>query len=320
MSSSTKLSITGKALAKTELHIRDGDTSKFRPHSPLKRSILGDLENFLPSSPDLLLSVPETPKSQIRDPDQQLSREVVSPEKFGQLSPICRSPRSKGQSVRRVMTGDGRRTKREEGCSVSIKRLISPPQESHNVKRQKTVNPLVQRTVLIPTGGNLNVTKPVKIPDFSSDQSKDHSRGTGVVFNENKHKSETDFSGDQEKHQEEKDSAFTVITEQKAAEAKASGNSHTHLDEDTHTLTAHVHKPNAQNVTPAMQRSEKDGEIELNVKGEMRTTMTPPNGDRGSVTSSDQDRAGGTMLLLLHVLYLIVTTACSDFELFLINK
>ncbi|XP_010730652.3 DNA replication ATP-dependent helicase/nuclease DNA2 isoform X3 [Larimichthys crocea] len=294
LSSSTKLSITGKALAKTELHIRDGDTSKFRPHSPLKRSILGDLENFLPSSPDLLLSVPETPKSQIRDPDQQLSREVVSPEKFGQLSPICRSPRSKGQSVRRVMTGDGRRTKREEGCSVSIKRLISPPQESHNVKRQKTVNPLVQRTVLSPTGGNLNVTKPVKIPDFSSDQSKDHSRGTGVVFNENKHKSETDFSGDQEKHQEEKDSAFTVITEQKAAEAKASGNSHTHLDEDTHTLTAHVHKPNAQNVTPAMQRSEKDGEIELNVKGEMRTTMTPPNGDRGSVTSSDQDRAGGT--------------------------
>ncbi|TKS69946.1 ATP-dependent helicase/nuclease DNA2 DNA replication [Collichthys lucidus] len=294
LSSSTKLSITGKALAKTELYIRDGDTSKLRPHSPLKRSILGDLENFLPSSPDLLLSVPETPKSQIRDPDQQLSREVVSPEKFGQLSPICRSPRSKGQSVRRVMTGDGRRTKREEGCSVSIKRLISPPQESHNVKRQKTVNPLAQRTVLSPTGGNLNVTKPVKIPDFSSDQSKDHSRGIGVVFNENKHKSETDFSGDQKKHQEEKDSAFTVITEQKAAEAKASGNSHTHLDEDTHTLTAHVHNPNAQAVTPAMQRGEKDGEIELNVKGETRTTMTPPNGDRGSVTSSDQERAGGT--------------------------
>ncbi|TKS69991.1 ATP-dependent helicase/nuclease DNA2 DNA replication [Collichthys lucidus] len=294
LSSSTKLSITGKALAKTELHIRDGDTSKLRLHSPLKRSILGDLENFLPSSPDLLLSVPETPKSQIRDPDQQLSREVVSPEKFGQLSPICLSPRSKGQSVRRVMTGDGRRTKREEGCSVSIKRLISPPQESHNVKRQKTVNPLAHRTVLSPTGGNLNVTKPVKIPDFSSDQSKDHSRGTGVVFNENKHKSETDFSGDQEKHQEEKDSAFTVITEQKAAEAKASGNSHTHLDEDTHTLTAHVHNPNAQAVTPAMQRSKKDGEIELNVKGETRTTMTPPNGDGGSVTSSDQERAGGT--------------------------
>ncbi|KAG8001475.1 DNA replication ATP-dependent helicase/nuclease DNA2 [Nibea albiflora] len=44
-----------------------------------------------------------------------------------------------------------------------------------------------------------------------------------------------------------------------------------------------------------MPRSEKDGEIKLNVKGETRTTMTPPNGDRGNVTSSDQERAGGTV-------------------------
>lgn len=211
------------------------------------------------------------------------------------------------------MNGDGGRTKREEGCSVSIKRLISPPQESHSVKRQRTVNPLAQRTVLSSTGSNHDVTKPVKIPNFSSDQSKGLSRGTEVVFNENKHKMMTlksvssDSFGDQEKHQEDKDSTFTVITEQRATEAKA----HTHLDEDAHTPTADKDKLNAQTVKPAMQRSEKDCAIDLKVKGETRTATTSPNGDKGSVTSSDQEQAGG---YLLHVLYIIVTTACCMFR------
>ncbi|KAI3377816.1 hypothetical protein L3Q82_008954 [Scortum barcoo] len=277
-------------LTKTEPQLKDGDISAFRAHSPLKRSILGDLENFLPSSPDLLLSVPETPKSQIRlsssrDPGQlspQSSRDVARLENLNQLSPICRSPLSKGRSVRRVMTLEGGKTKREEGRSDSVKRLISPPQESHSTKRS--------RTALSPAG-NLKVTRPVicplKTPYFSTDQSEDHSRGTEMVFNENKIKSLKSIScqsfGKQRKHQEETDSNFTLVTEQKATEAKAKGNPHTCLDKDTRTLTAQ------RTVTPVMQRSAENGEIDLSEKGATRTAV---NGDKDDATSLNGERAG----------------------------
>ncbi|XP_078107030.1 DNA replication ATP-dependent helicase/nuclease DNA2-like [Sander vitreus] len=307
LSSSTKLPVIGTALARTEPKIIDGETSTFGPYSPLKRSILGDLENLLPSSPDLLLSVPETPISQIRlasssssrNADRrspQPSREVVSLEKLCQLSPICRSPRSKGQSARRLMTEEGGKTKREEGCSGSVKRLISPPQESHKAKRPRNANPPAQRTALSPTGSNLKVTRPLigplKTPHFSSDQSEKsegHTRGTEVVFNEN------NCFGEQRRHmrdEEEEDSGFTVITEQKATGDKANGNPHTCLDKDTHTLTAHMHKPSVQAITPTTQSSAKEGEIDLFKLGATSTAMTSSNGDGDNVTSSDQGRAG----------------------------
>ncbi|XP_028459168.1 DNA replication ATP-dependent helicase/nuclease DNA2 isoform X2 [Perca flavescens] len=307
LSSSTKLPVIGTALARTEPQVIDGETSTFRPYSPLKRSILGDLENLLPSSPDLLLSVPETPNSQIRlasssssrNPGRrspQPSREVVSLAKLGQLSPICRSPRSKGQSARRLMTEKGGKTKREEGCSGSVKRLISPPQESHEAKRPRNANPPAQRTVLSPTGSNLKVTRPLigllKTPYFSSDQSErseGHTRGTEVVFNENKN---SFVEQRRRRDEEEEDSGFTVITEQKATGVKANGNPHTCLDKDTHTLTAHMHKPSFQAITPTTQRSAKEGEIDLIKLGATRTTMTSSNGDGDNVTSSDQGRAG----------------------------
>ncbi|XP_044065123.1 DNA replication ATP-dependent helicase/nuclease DNA2 [Siniperca chuatsi] len=300
LSSSTKLCVTGTAFANTK---PDGEISTFRPHSPLKRSILGDLENLLPSSPDFFLSVPETPNSQIRlassssskDPGRlspQPSREVASLEKFGQLSPICRSPRSKGHSVGSVMTKEGGKTKREEGCSGSLKRLFSPPQESHNAKRPRTANLAAQRTTLSPTATR-PVIGPVKTPHFSSDQSEGHSRGTEEVFNDNKYKVMSlksvscHYFGEQRKHKEgrdekEKDCGFTVITEE-----KASGDPHTCLDKDT--------QPSAQTIAPAMQKSVKEGEIDLNKKGATRTAMTSSNGNRDNVTSSDQERAGGMM-------------------------
>ncbi|XP_070763238.1 DNA replication ATP-dependent helicase/nuclease DNA2 [Enoplosus armatus] len=312
LSSSTKLSVTGTAHAKTEPQIKDGEASAFRPRSPLKRSILGGLENLVPSSPDFLLSVPETPNSQIRlasssssrDPGRQSpqpSREVASLEQFAQLSPICRSPRSKGQSVRSVMTKERGNTKREDRCSGSLKRLFSPPQESHNAKRPRTADPPGQRTALSPTGSNLKVARPVigplKTPHFSSNQFKGHSRGTGVVFNGNENKMMSLKSaschsfGEQRKHEEgrdekETDSGFTVITEQKTTEEKANGNPHTHLDKDTLTLTG---QPTAQTITPATQ----EREIDLKRNGATRTAMTSSNGDGDNVTSSDQERAGG---------------------------
>ncbi|XP_034385404.1 DNA replication ATP-dependent helicase/nuclease DNA2 [Cyclopterus lumpus] len=299
LSSSTKF--TGAALARTEPLIKDGETSAFRPHSPLKRSVLGDLENVLLSSPDLLC-VPETPSSQIRlaspsssrNPGRlspQPSREVASLVELGQLSPICRSPRSKGQSARRVMTEEGRRTKWEEGCSGSVKRVISPPQESHNAKRPRNVNILAQRTALSSTGRNVKVAGPViailKTSRVSRDtsegqfeRSESHSRGTEVVFNDN-----NNYFGEQGKHQNkinehETDSVFTVITEQKATEVK-----------HTHPLIAHMHRPSAQIITPATKTSAKGGEIDRNNAGATVTAMTSLNEDGHNVTSSDQDRA-----------------------------
>ncbi|XP_070820257.1 DNA replication ATP-dependent helicase/nuclease DNA2 [Chaetodon trifascialis] len=307
LSSSTKLSVTGASLAKTEPQIKDGGVYTFRPHSPLKRSILGALDNLPPSSPDLLLSVPETPKSQIRhstssDPSQpspQPSREVVNLDKLNQLSPICRSPRSRGQSGRRVMTKDGGKTQREEGCSGALKRLLSPPPESHNAKKPKTANPPAQRTVLSPKGSNMKVIRPVIGPEetfhSSSDWSDSHSGGNETVFNDKKNKilSLTSVWKRDVKEGDEnrKDCGFTVITEQKAAGAKASGNPHPHLGEDTRTLTAHMDKPSAQTITPAAQRSAKEGGIDLNKKGAARAATVSSKGDE---TSSDQQQAGGT--------------------------
>ncbi|XP_023251041.1 DNA replication ATP-dependent helicase/nuclease DNA2 [Seriola lalandi dorsalis] len=307
---SKRSSITDTGFVKTEPRIKDGETAPLGLHSPLKRRVLGDLENLLPSSPDLL-SVPETPNSQIRcassssSPSREAgclspkpSRERVSLVKIGQLSPICLSPRSKGLSVRRSVTDEGGRTKREEGCTDSRKRLFSPPEESHNAKRP--------RTVMSPTGSNLKVTRPVighgKTPYVSSDQLKGqskmfegHSRGTDVVFNDSRNTTTSLNSvschslGGHRKHQEErdeddKDSGFTVIT---------NGNPHTRLDEDTHTLTAHVHKPRAQTITPALQRSAKEEEADLNKKEATRAAVTSPNGEEDNVPPSNQVQAAG---------------------------
>ncbi|XP_040891636.1 DNA replication ATP-dependent helicase/nuclease DNA2 [Toxotes jaculatrix] len=305
---SKKLSITDSAFAATGPQIKEDETVPFRLHSPRKRHILGDLENLLPSSPDLVLSVPETPNSQIRLVSSSSSKEAghLSPhpsrEVACQLSPICVTPRSKGQSVRRLMNDEGGRTKREERCSGSTKRLFSPPQESHNAKRA--------RTVISPTGSNLKVTRSVtdhgKTACFSSNQLEGHSRGTEVevVFNYKRSttmplKSVSCHSlGTHRKHQEdsdegEKGSSFTVITEQKAAEGKTSVNPHTRLDKDTRTLTAHVHKPAAQMITPAPQKSAQEVEVDTNEKEAIRTARTLPNGDRENVPSSNQEQTGG---------------------------
>ncbi|XP_071344217.1 DNA replication ATP-dependent helicase/nuclease DNA2 [Trachinotus anak] len=298
-----KLSITDTAFAKTEPQIKDVETAPVALYSPSKRRVLGDLENLLPSSPDLLLSVPETPNSQIRHAFSSPSREAgcLSPKpkretaslaKIGQLSPICLSPHSKGLSVRRLIT------KREEGCTDSRKRLFSPPEESHNAKRP--------RTMISASGSNLKVTKSAighgKTACFSSDQLKgqsersdDHNRGTEVVFNDSRNTTMSLKSvscqslGGNRKHQEENDedereSGFTVVT---------NGNRRTRLNEDTHTLRAQVHEPRAQTITPAPQRSAKEGEAHLNKEEAARAAMTLPNGDRDNVPSSNQEQAGG---------------------------
>lgn len=113
----------------------------------------------------------------------------------------------------------------------------------------------------------------------------------------------------EEQNKNEIDSGFTLITEQNAPEAKASESPNAHLDMDTRTLTAHMHKPSTKTDTHAMQ-SAKEEEIALNKKGATTTAMTSLNGDRDNGTSSDQERAGGILIHFgchpAHVLYIIV--------------
>uniref|UniRef100_A0A3P8SAI6 DNA replication ATP-dependent helicase/nuclease n=1 Tax=Amphiprion percula TaxID=161767 RepID=A0A3P8SAI6_AMPPE len=208
LSSSTKVPITGTTQTKNEPQIKDGGSSLFRLHSPLKRNVLVGLENLLPSSPDLLLSVPETPNSQIRPAlspstrdaglwSPEPSREAAFSSKLGQMSPICRSPCSKGQSLRRLMAEEGGRSRREDRWSGSIKRLLSPKEESNHAKRPRTANPSPPTTVINPTGSSVKGTRavmdPVKAPHLSSGQSADqserlivHCRDTEVVLSDNK--------------------------------------------------------------------------------------------------------------------------------------
>ncbi|KAM7423902.1 hypothetical protein PAMA_000323 [Pampus argenteus] len=287
------LSVAGAAIAKTEPHIKDE-----KVHSPLKRNILGDLENLLPSPPDLLLSVPETPNSQIRlsssrDAGQLSplhSREVASLGKLGQLSPICRSPRSKGLSVRRIMTEEGGRVKREEGCNGSLKRLFSPPEESQNAKRPRTTNPLAQRTVMSPIANGPN-PRPSDQSERSESQSFGFSsfRSNEVVFKDNRKNTTLLKCSTQEIDEDETNSCFTVITEQQVAVGRASERPHTH----TRSLIDQMHKPSAQVVTPALQRSTKEGEVDLIEKGATATAMISSDGDRGNVTKSNQEQTGG---------------------------
>ncbi|KAJ3592791.1 hypothetical protein NHX12_005130 [Muraenolepis orangiensis] len=113
-----------------------------------QRSVLGVLENILPSSPELLLSVPETPDSQIRptftltsrDPSLKPSTEAPSPGK----SPLSRSPRSRRVDVRRKMRMDGECENMTEEALVSGKQ-ISSPEEVHHAKRSRTGNTLGMR-------------------------------------------------------------------------------------------------------------------------------------------------------------------------------
>ena len=177
------------------------------------------------------------------------------------------------------MTEGGLRAKKEEGCSGSSKRLFSPPEESQNAKRPRTVNSLAQRTES-PIANNINVTRPVIEPlkkqHISNDQSErsegqtfglSSSRASEVVFNDNRknttvHNKSFNSLREQAQRQEERDkdegaSGFTVITEQKAA-----------------------------------QRSPKEGE-----EGTAITAMISSDGGRGNVTSSDQGTGtGGTVV------------------------
>ncbi|XP_061557385.1 LOW QUALITY PROTEIN: DNA replication ATP-dependent helicase/nuclease DNA2 [Phycodurus eques] len=124
---------------KTDPQVQNGGVLATGSYSPLKRSILGVIENVLPSSPDLM--VPETPSSQMllssSRGHEELSpgtrRETSPGQKPVNSSPFYRSPRSKGLSV----MSDG-----ERGRCGLLKRAFSPSEELHEPKRPRTTNAL----------------------------------------------------------------------------------------------------------------------------------------------------------------------------------
>lgn len=180
----------------------------------------GDLENVLPSSPDLLLLVPETPNSQIRftcstspkEENQDPSREVAN---LGQLSPICRSPSSKSQRIKRLSNEKRGSTKLDGRLSGSLKRLFNPGEDSYMAKKARMVNDSMQKSS-------------VQVSGSSQEELQPFSNFLKVLSDDKTNKSTLQISSDrnmkdQRKHQEEqgrKDSSFTVITEMKAAEGQ----------------------------------------------------------------------------------------------------
>ncbi|CAL8243483.1 unnamed protein product [Lota lota] len=129
----------------TKAEARSRTSQPFPVVSPIKRSILAVLENNPPPSPELLLSIPETPDSQIRPYSTLTSRgRGPSPKPSAEApslgrSPLCRSPRSRRVDVRRKMRMDGERKNTSEEAVGSGKRLFSP-EDSHCAKRPRTGN------------------------------------------------------------------------------------------------------------------------------------------------------------------------------------
>ncbi|XP_026149043.1 DNA replication ATP-dependent helicase/nuclease DNA2 isoform X2 [Mastacembelus armatus] len=314
-SSLKTLSINDTALSKTEPQIKDGEISLCKLHSPLKKNILGDLENTLSPLPDLFLSMSETPESKMSVApcsysteaghlNPQSSGDMMNLVKIDHMSPICRSPHSKGLSLQRVKADQGGQTKMEMACSGSLKRLCSPPEQSHHAKRPRTKNRVL----------NLKITRRLighmKTSSFSTDQSDSQhgmlevdSLGAHVIYNENRNtamsmKPVSGYTlGEQRQHcedrnEDEKDSGFTVVTEQNASHVKTYRKPHTSLDKDAHCLAAYVHETSAQTITPT-PKSALEGAVDLCKNEVTKTAMAAFVGDEDGVTVLDQGLISG---------------------------
>uniref|UniRef100_A0A8C7Y3M3 DNA replication ATP-dependent helicase/nuclease n=1 Tax=Oryzias sinensis TaxID=183150 RepID=A0A8C7Y3M3_9TELE len=266
------------ALVKTGPQNPDNKSSLLRHNSPSKRNMLGDLENMLPSSPDLLLLVPETPNSQIRSTSSSSSREENQDPgrkvaNLGQLSPICRSPSSKGQRIKRSRNGKGESTKLGGRLSSSLKRLFSPPEDSCMAKKAR-IDSLQEAAVQAP-GSSQEELQPLRpfVKALSGDQPN---------------KSPLQMSSDrvmveQQEHQEEQDrreSNFTVITEMKTAEVQMSRNLHRGLQNACTPFTG-GQESSANTPFPVKDPKEKE-------TTRTQETDEDPNNKR----STDEEHAG----------------------------
>ncbi|RVE74639.1 hypothetical protein OJAV_G00024120 [Oryzias javanicus] len=208
------------ALGKTRPQNLDNKSSLLRHRSPSKRHMPGDLENVLPSSPDLLLLVPETPNSQMRsscsssskEENQDPSREVAN---LCQLSPICRSPSSKGQRMKRLSNEKRGSTKLDGRLSGSLKRLFNPPEDCYMAKKARMVNDSMQKSAVQGPGSSQEALQPFS--NFVKALSDDQTNKSTLQIGSDR------LMVDKRKYQEEKDrkdSGFPVIIEMKKAEGQ----------------------------------------------------------------------------------------------------
>lgn len=228
------------------------ETSAFRPGSPFQRSVLGVIENLLSSSPQLL-SVPETPTSQIRlSASSTPGKTHLSPQARGDVSLIYQSPVS-------------RQTSRKRDFSGPRKRLISPPQESHNAKRSMKPDTL--------TAPSLNVPRPVKAAgsDVRHKGSERSSRDSGIRETALRNGTVEVKTG----------SPSSLITEPKATDADACGERNTAC---VQAAAAHVQKHSPATATRAAVTSgeKEDVGIEINSsKGGRDEGTVDPGGAEG---------------------------------------
>ncbi|KAM4597243.1 DNA replication ATP-dependent helicase/nuclease DNA2 [Fundulus diaphanus] len=257
-----KVSIGEGLPGKTEPQIKDGENVRFRINTPPRRSILGDLENLLSSSPDLLLSVPETPSSQITlsysSPSGGAGRQNSEP-KLCQLSPVCRSPSSKGTRVGKIMTEEEKMNKSPNKSSGSLKRLFRPNEESPSAKKART-SP--QRALVDRAGSSLRPpTGPLKTPPLPADQLCLSPGGDAKP----------------QEHLEKADSCFTMITE-----ARTGRHVQSSPDKDSCAIAALSHQQSEQAVGVAQEsevvREERKATLETH--GD-ESTANPPEQGRG---------------------------------------
>ncbi|XP_056135257.1 DNA replication ATP-dependent helicase/nuclease DNA2 [Lampris incognitus] len=348
---SNKSPTTATRLTSTVHQIKDGINSPILSTS--SRSILQELENLAPSSPGLLQAIPETPHSQLRptftstsgDPGQpfpQHHKRISNLFRVGQLSPLCRSPRSRGLGLRTVMLGEGKK----EGFS-SVRRLLSPPEVSHNAKRPRTTETDVTKSMIgskpkgpklerpaigprsklcSPKGHFQSVAQPGKLKSqglkvnlLGVDQVGligSRKEGTSLKPLPVRGVSIQTFKGSklhqEEKAEDEDKCTFTVLTEQRVAEAKVTVAAHspthtlgTACDIDihavkgdackafSHTLDAHVLKHDTHTITVTTQEIAVEGESGVDKEVDEGMAMKSSVLDKTAVPLPGQEGAQG---------------------------
>lgn len=255
--------LTPSAPAETGPPTKD-ETSAFRLDSPFKRSILGVIENLLPSSPELL-SVPETPTSQIRlSSPFSTDKNQLSPQARKDVSLICQSPVSREKSTKRDFSGPR-------------KRLISPPQDSRNAKRSTSLNTL-------PASG-LNVPRCVKVA-----QSDVRNKGFERFGGDSRIRETSPRNGSVKI---KTGSHFTLITEQKPTDASACGELKTRLRVNAQAAAARVQKCSPATATRAEER-----EAESEEKEDVGIGLNALKGDQDE-GPLNPGRAEGTVILFV---------------------
>lgn len=181
------------------------------------------------------------------------------------------------------MAEDRERAKREEGCFGPQKRLFSPPDESHSAKRPRTANTQAQSPVIDPTAISLKVRGPAVDPviDLGLSEGLNGKEMTSL-------KPVCSHSlGEQREQQEEAAEDKNAVS---AAEGKSSGKQRTQTSPHTDT-----HKPSTHTAMAALQM--RVTEVSRNEEEAPRTAVT----DKVAVTSSDGERAGGTVALVIGI-------------------